>query len=99
MDINKISSNAVNSYNRVMKYTKPADTLEAKVSSGKVGTFDTVEIDFARTMAKAKADLSAKLEAELAADYEARVQSLKTAYADEVCPVPADSVAMAILGL
>jgi hypothetical protein len=94
---NNISSNAINSYNKVVKTTgKPVPPSGNSGARG--GNFDTLEINFAQSMARAKADRAEKLAGELAAADSARIQSLKTAYTGDFVPVSFSAIASAILG-
>jgi hypothetical protein len=102
MEINKIntniSSSAINSYSKAMKYAKPASSAKM---GGKVGagTYDTVEIDFSQSMNRARAEAAAKLSAELSSATDAeRIQSLKAEYSGSAVPGSIDAIASAVLG-
>jgi len=100
MEINKMNvinniNSVVGSYNRVTKTTNPTVNSEA---GAKIGTFDTVEIDFTQLLEQAKADVANKLVAELAMPNTANIQTLQSAYADDVVPVDTSVIVDAILG-
>jgi hypothetical protein len=100
MEINKINTAAVNSYNKALKYVKPAAvTAGDNAPRGREGTFDTLEINFAQSMARAKAETAARLSAELSVDNGARIQSLQSAYAGGDVPVSSEEITAAILGV
>jgi hypothetical protein len=104
MEINKINTTAMNTYNMALKYAKSVDA-SAK-SGGKPtgkssvgGTYDTVVIDFSQSLAKARAEAAANLSAALTASASNRLESLQAAYSGGSVPVSAEEITSAILGV
>ena len=90
--INKLNSNAINSY-KAIKKTQISESAEVEKKPS--GNFDTVEIDVSQSIKSAKANIVSGLTADADA---ARISMLQARYANGNCPVSIEEIAQAIAG-
>ena len=92
-NINKLNSNAINSYKAIKKTSVAEATESSEVEKKPSGNFDTVEFDFSQSIKSAKVNIASALAAEANI---AKIKMLQAQYAGGNCPVSTEQIAQAI---